>query len=181
DVFTASELLRLQQGAMSTALAQPMPADAATRANIEKLHKASDAAFRDTHERSIAEAGGPVPNLTRIRGAWRAYEKRYGEAMASLDKPLAARPANMQEDWQNSANEMVIAMNLRTRERSMYIADTSALNNELTKVIRLVWAVRETIGRDRRRVAEAIIKGEKLTSEQLQQFAEQDGNNAYPW
>jgi signal transduction histidine kinase len=181
DVFTASEQLRLQQGAMSTALAQPMPMDAVTRANIEQLHKASDAAFRDTHERSIAEAGGPVPNLTRIRGAWRAYEKRYGEALASLDKPLAARPANMQEDWQNSANEMVIAMNLRTRERSMYIADTSALNNELTKVIRLVWAVRETIGRDRRRIAEAIIKGEKLSSEQLQQFAEQDGNNAYPW
>src|SRR6202012_2873966 len=154
---------------------QPAPADAVTRANIERLHEISDKAFRETHARSIAEADGPVPNLPRIRQAWYAYEKSYAEALANLDKPLAARPAHLPQDWHDSANDMVVAMNLRTRERSMYIADTSALNNEMTKVIRLVWAVRETVGRDRGHIAEAIIKGKKLTSEQLQQFAEQYG------
>ena len=118
DVFTASEQLRLQQGAMSTALVQPAPADAATRANIERLHEISDKAFRETHARSIAEADGPVPNLPRIRQAWYAYEKSYAEALANLDKPLAARPAHLPQDWHDSANDMVVAMNSMNCARS---------------------------------------------------------------
>jgi signal transduction histidine kinase len=181
QVFTAAEMLRLQQGALSTALAEPDPFAAAERAGIQRLHKQSEDAINTTYRRSLDEAGGAVPNLPQIRRAWALYEKRYGEALASLDKPLAARPANIREDWQNASNGMVAAINLRTRQRSMYIADTSALNNEMTKVIRMVWAVRETVGHDRLRIAEAIIKGKSLTSEQLQQFAEQYGNTSYPW
>jgi signal transduction histidine kinase len=181
QVFTAAEMLRLQQGALSTALAEPEPIDAADRANIERLHQQSDGAIHDTYQRSLAEADGAVPNLVRIRGVYTLYEASYAEALASLDKPLAARPAGIREDWQQASNGMVAVINLRTRQRSMYIADTSALNNEMTKVIRMVWAVRETVGHDRLRIAEAIIKGKSLTSQQLQQFAEQYGNTSYPW
>ena len=181
DVFAAEEVLRLQQGAVTTALMQPAPADAATRAAIVALHKAADAAISATRERSSVEAGGPIPNLARIRQARQLYQKNYAEALRSLSLPFAARPASLSEDWPGSVAGLVTAINLRTRQRSMFIADASALNNELTKVIRLVWAVRETVGLDRRHIAEVIIAGKKLTSEQLQQFAEQEGNTAYPW
>ena len=63
----------------------------------------------------------------------------------------------------------------------MYIADASAFNNEMTKIIRMAWSMREMLGRDRRLIAEAIIRGQALTSAQLQQFAEQEGNLNYPW
>ncbi len=181
DVFAAQEVLRFEQGEMSTALAQSAPADAATRATIENLHRAAEAALRKTHQSSSVEADGPIANLPKIAGAWTVYKKYYADALASLGQPLAARPAHVESDWSESVNGMVGAINMRTRVRSMYIADASAFNNEMTKIIRMVWSMRETLGRDRRHIAEAIISNRKLTSEQLQQFAEQDGNVNYPW
>ena len=84
-------------------------------------------------------------------------------------------------DWSSGDERLVAAINLRTRVRSMYIADASAFNNEMTKIIRMVWSMREILGRDRLLIAEAIINGNRLTSDQLQQFAEQEGNLNYPW
>ena len=181
DVFAAQEALRFEQGAMSTALAQSGPVDEATRATIENLHRATEAALRKTHQSSRVEADGPIANLPKIAGAWTVYKKYYADALASLSQPLAARPAHIESEWSESVNGMVGAINMRTRVRSMYIADASAFNNEMTKIIRMVWSMRETLGRDRRHIAEAIISNRKLTSEQLQQFAEQDGNLNYPW
>ena len=181
DVFATQEALRFEQGEMSTALEQSGPADVTTRANIENMHKAAEKALSETHQRSSVEADGPIRNRTKIRQARTLYEKRHADALASLGQPLAARPARLQGDWSDSVNGIVAAINLRTRERSLYIADASAFNNEMTKVIRLVWAIRETVGRDRRRIAEAIINGKRLTSDQLQQFAEQGGSVNYPW
>ena len=181
DDFAAEEALRLQQGVINMAMAKPSPADPATRANIQRLHDAADAAVRASHKTASAEAAGPIPNSARIRQAKALYEKRYAEALASLSHPLASRTARLDTDWSDSVNGLVSMLNMRTRERSMYIANSSAMNNELTKVIRLIWSVRETTGRDRRNVAQAMIAGKKLTSEQLQRFAEQDGNAGYPW
>ena len=181
DVFAAQEALRFEQGEISTTLAQPAPADAQTRAKIETLHRAAEKMLRETHQRSSVEADGPVPNLSKIRQAWTVYEKNYADAMAGLSQPLAARSPRLQADWFASMNALVAAINMRTRVRSMYIADASAYNNEMTKIIRMAWSMRESLGRDRRLIAEAIISERKLTSEQLQQFAEQEGNLNYPW
>ncbi len=78
-------------------------------------------------------------------------------------------------------NALVAVINMRTRVRSMYIADTSAFNNETTKIIRMAWSMREILGPDRQLIAEAIITGRTITSEQLQQFAEKEGYLNYPW
>ena len=56
---------------------------------------------------------------------------------------MAARPAHVESEWSESVNGMVGAINMRTRVRSMYIADASAFNNEMTKIIRMVWSTRE--------------------------------------
>ncbi|MGZ5920378.1 MAG: ATP-binding protein [Rhizomicrobium sp.] len=181
DVFAAQEALRFEQGEMNAALLQSQPVDAKIRADIERLHRASEKALRETHQRSSVEADGPIPNLSKIVQSGTAYQKSYAAAMASLGQPLMSRPARLQEDWSLAINDLVAAINLRTRVRSMYIADASAFNNEMTKIIRMVWSMRETVGRDRRFIAEALISGRKLTSEQLQQFAEQEGNLNYPW
>jgi signal transduction histidine kinase len=63
----------------------------------------------------------------------------------------------------------------------MYIADSTAANNEMTKIIRIVWAMRNTAGKDRRYLADAMILGKKITSQELQDFAEQEGNIDSPW
>ena len=181
DVFAAQEALRFEQGEMSVALLQPQPVDAKTRANIERLHRVSAGALFETHQRSSVEADGPIPNLSKIVQSGTAYEKNYADAMAGLSQPLAARAPRLQANWFASMNALVAAINMRTRVRSMYIADASAYNNEMTKIIRMVWSMREILGRDRLLIAEAIIGGHKLTSEQLQQFAEQEGNLNYPW
>jgi signal transduction histidine kinase len=181
DVFAALEALRFEQGEMSTALGQSAPADAAARAQIERLHQRSERALLETHQSSSLEADGPIPNLSKIIQAGTAYRKIYAESLSSLSQPLAKRPPRLQEDWSTAINGVVAVINMRTRIRSMYIADASAFNNEMTKIIRMVWSMRETVGRDRRLIAEAVISGRKLTSEQLQQFAEQEGNLNYPW
>ena len=145
-----------------------MPADAATLAGIKSLHRRADAAIHATHKAAAAESGGPIPNSARIKAAFAQYEDRYAQALAALSHPLAARPESLNQDWLDAVNGMVAAINLRTRERSMYIADSSAMNNEMTKIIRIVWSVRETVGSDRRRIAEAVISGRKLTPQALQ-------------
>ena len=181
DVFAAQEALRFEQGELTTALSLESPPDAATRAKLQNLHKKSERALRETHQDSSLESDGTVPNLTKIRTAWTLYEKRYGEAMAQLDRPLPQRAAAIRADWPQAMNGLVEAINLRTRVRSMYIADASALNNEMTKIIRMAWSMREILGRDRLLVAQAIISGRQLSSDELQQFAEEEGNLNYPW
>src|SRR5579872_6284144 len=79
DVFAAQEALRFEQGEITTALSLDNPLDAPTRAKFEKLHSRSERALRETHQDSQAESDGEVPNLPKIRAAWRIYEKRYGE------------------------------------------------------------------------------------------------------
>ena len=181
EVFAALEALRLEQGEMGVALAQPLPADAATLAKIQRLHARSLDVLQEAHTRADLEADGPIPNLAKILRTGDAYRKRYAQALASLHRPLSARPPAIQAEWQSDMNAVVAVINARTRMRSMYIADASAFNNETTKIIRMAWSMREILGRDRRFLAEAITSGRKLTSEQLQQFAEQEGNINYPW
>ncbi|MBN9546379.1 MAG: HAMP domain-containing histidine kinase [Alphaproteobacteria bacterium] len=181
EVFAALEALRLEQGEMGVALAQSQPADAATFAKVERLHARSLQALEETRARSNLEADGPIPNLPKILQAGDAYRNRYAQALASLYRPLSERRLALQSEWQATMNALVAVINSRTRIRSMYIADASAFNNETTKIIRMAWSMREILGRDRRLIAEAIISGQKLTSVQLQQFAEQEGNLNYPW
>jgi signal transduction histidine kinase len=177
----AQELLRREQGAIDTALSEPMPANAATLANIKNLHRQTENAIHATHKAAAAESGGPIPNSAKIKTAMARYEDGYAKALAALSHPLAARPEDLNRRWLDAVNGMVDAINLRTRERSMYIADSSAMNNELMKVVNIVWLARETVGRDRRLVSEAIISGKQLTPQALQQLAERDGNINTPW
>jgi signal transduction histidine kinase len=181
DVFAALESLRLEQGEVGVALAQPQPVDAKTFAKIEGLHKKSLQVLEETRNRADIESNGPIPNLSKILKAGDAYRKLYAEATTSLQKPLSARRPGLYGEWHATMNGLVAVLNARTRVRSVYIADASAFNNETTKIIRMAWSMREILGRDRRLLAEAITSDRKLTSEQLQMFAEQEGNLNYPW
>jgi signal transduction histidine kinase len=181
NVFAALEAVRLEQGKISIALAHTEPADLATRAKIEELHKNSLLALEHTHDSANVEADGPIPNLAKILRTGDNYRAKYAEALSGLRQPLRGRPASLRREWLDSMNALVAVINMRTRVRSMYIADTSAFNNETTKIIRMAWSMREILGPDRQLIAEAIITGRTITSEQLQQFAEKEGNLNYPW
>jgi signal transduction histidine kinase len=181
EVFAAQEALRLEQGEMITALAWPQPNDGATLAKLRVQHGVVDRALRQMTQSASIEADGPAPDQDKIDRAWAVYDESHADAMAALAHPLRDRPAHLQADWATSVNGLVAAINLRTRIRSMSIADASAFNNEMTKLIRMAWSMRETLGRDRRLIAEAIILGRNLSSRKLQQFAEQEGNLNYPW
>ena len=181
DVFSTLEALRLEQGEIGTALLMPGPVDPAMRARLVKLHKASGEARARTRRSSRLEADGPTENGAKIAQRAEIFEKRYAEAMALLAKPITMRPEAFHREWTAAVNDMIDAVNRRTRVRSVYIAGASAFNNEMTKLIRMTWSMREIVGRDRTLVAAAMINNRKLTSEQLQQFAEQEGNLNYPW
>jgi signal transduction histidine kinase len=181
DVFATLEALRLEQGEMTTALALRSPDNGAALASLEKLHRTAAQALTATKQSASIEANGPIPNIREIGKALAVYNATYAAAIAGLKLPPRERSADLQSRWTRDANALVAAINLRTRIRSMYIADASAFNNETTKIIRMAWSMRETLGRDRRQIAEAIIAGRPVTSRQLQQFAEQEGNMNYPW
>lgn len=181
-VYNAEDALRSEQGAMNTALTNRSPANARVLNLIQSLHADAMNAMTATHDSSLAELDGrPNPNGAHIRVALTLYTERYAQAFAALRLPGDQRPANMGQDWTNAVNGASLAINLRTRERSMYIADSSSFNNEMTKIIRIAWAMRETAGRDRRRIADAMIVKQKITSQELQDFAEQEGNINSPW
>ncbi len=182
NVYVAEDALRSEQGAMNTALTMPTPANGRVKALVQRLHGEAMAAISATHDSSIAESGGrPNPNGPRIKRALTVYTQRYAEAMRALNLAAKDRPASIGEDWSTAVNDAAVVINLRTRERSMYIADASAFTNEMTKVIRIVWGMRDTAGRDRRRVANAMVVNHKITSQELQDFAEQEGNVDSPW
>jgi len=181
-VYNAEDALRSEQGAMNTALTMRLPANARIMDLVQRLHADTLKAITATRDSSLAEAGGrPNPNNVHIRDAVTLYTKRYAEALSALSLPGDQRPGGTGQDWNGAVNGASLAINLRTRERSMYVADSSAFNNEMTKLIRIVWAMRETAGHDRRRIADAMIVKQKITSQELQDFAEQEGNINSPW
>src|SRR6185503_19523468 len=110
------------------------------------------------------EADGSIPNLPKILKTGELYRAQYAQAQANIARPMADRPPGLRDAWYETMNGLVAVINMRTRVRSMYIADASASNNEMTKIIRMAWSMREILGRDRRQLAEFIIARRKLTS-----------------
>ena len=182
NVYIAEDALRSEQGAVNTALTIETPVSPKVKDLLERLHRSANAAISATRDSSRIEAnGGPTPNGAQIRQALVQYEQRYAEVTRLLNLPDEARPKSMSQDWTEAVNGVAAAINLRTRERSMYIADSTPANNELTKIIRIVWAMRDTAGKDRRQLADAMILKKKITTPELQDFAEQEGNIDSPW
>jgi len=182
-VYIAEDALRSEQGAVNTALTVPTPATPKVKDLLQRLHRTADDAITATRDSSRIESNGrrhPF-NGVRIFKALTLYEQRYADIMRVLDLPGSARPLNIGQDWTRAVNEAAVAINLRTRERSMYIADSTSSNNEMTKIIRIVWAMRNTAGKDRRHIADAMIMRQQITSQELQDFAEQEGNIDSPW
>jgi signal transduction histidine kinase len=181
DVYVAEDALRGLQGAMNTALTLPTPHPQVNEM-IARLHVEADGALLATHTSSQTELGGqPNPNRAQLRAALSVYEKTYQEAFHALPLPREQRPESLRGAWIQAVNQASLAINLRTRERSMYIADSSAFNNEMTKVIRLVWGMRNIAGHDRREIANAIVFNRRISTQELQDFAEQEGNINSPW
>jgi signal transduction histidine kinase len=181
NVFAASEALRLEQGEINAALTRPEPADAPMLAKIVQLHRNVEDALRRTHESANLEANGNIPDLAPILRAGTHYRLEYAKALMNIRRPVANRTAMARNEWSESVNVVLALVNKHTRERSMYIADASALNNEMTKIVRMAWSMREVIGLDRVLLADAINNRQRISSEQLQKFAEQEGNLNYPW
>jgi signal transduction histidine kinase len=181
-VYLAEDALRSEQGSVNTALTLQQPVSPPLKELIQRLHKNAAAAIAAAYDSSRAESGGgPTPNGARIRRDLLAYEQRHAEVMRALNLPGEQRPTAISKDWTEAVNGAAAAINLRTRERSMYIADSSAFNNEMTKIIRIVWAMRDTVGKDRRHIADAMFIQQKITSQELQDFAEEEGNINSPW
>jgi signal transduction histidine kinase len=181
DVYIAEDALRSEQGAVNTALTIEAPVGPRVKDLLERLHHAAAAAILAARDSSHVESGGPTPNGAHIRQTLLQYEQRYAEVMRVLNLPGEARPKSTGPDWTGAVNGAAAAINLRTRERSMYIADSTPANNEMTKIIRIVWAMRDTAGKDRRQLADAMILKNRITSQELQDFAEQEGNIDSPW
>jgi signal transduction histidine kinase len=181
-VYLAEDALRSMQGAMNTALRLPDPARPDIKNLLARLHQDEEAGMVATRDSSNIESDGlPNPNGARIRKAHLVLSERYQEAMRALELPREQRPQALTQDWTQAVNGVAAAINLRTRERSMFIADSSAFANEMTKVIRIVWGMRGTAGRDRRLIADAIVMKHKISTQELQDFAEQEGNINSPW
>ena len=181
NVYIAEDALRSEQGAVNTALTMEAPVGPRVKNLLERLHHAATAAILATRDSSRVESSGPPPNVARILQTLAVYEQRYAEIMRALNLPGEARPKSMGPGWTEAVNGAAAAINLRTRERSMYIADSTPANNEMTKIIRIVWAMRDTAGKDRRELANAMILKKKITTQELQDFAEQEGNIDSPW
>jgi len=181
NVYIAEDALRSEQGAVNTALTIEAPVGPRVKDLLERLHRAATAAILATRASSRVESGGPPPNVTSILQTLAVYEQRYAEVMQILNLPGEARPKSMSQNWTEAVNGAAAAINLRTRERSMYIADSTPANNEMTKIIRIVWAMRDTAGKDRRQLADAMILKNRITTQELQDFAAQEGNIDSPW
>ena len=99
DVFAAQEVLRFEQGEMSTALAQSGPADAATRARskISTGPPKPRCAKRIKVQAWKRTARLPICQKSPVHGP--IYEKYHADALASLGRPVTARPANIESDW----------------------------------------------------------------------------------
>lgn len=181
-VYIAEDALRSEQGAMITALTVATPVNPRVKALLESLHDRAAIAAIATRDSSLIESnGGPVPNAARILGARAYYEQCYAEAMRALELPGERRSKSTRQNWIRAVNDLTAAINQRSHERMAYIADSGAFANEMTKIIHVVWQMRDIAGKDRRRVADAMILKRKITSQELQDFAEQEGNLESPW
>ncbi|MGH6827382.1 MAG: HAMP domain-containing protein, partial [Rhizomicrobium sp.] len=181
-VYLAEDALHNVQGAMSTALAVSTPLPMGVKSLVTRLDRDAESAMAATRDSALLESDGRRnSSWTRIHDARRLYQERYREAMLALDMPRGRRRQNLARDWTASVNHVAATINLRTRQRSMDIADSSAFNNEMTKIIRIAWAIRDTAGHDRRVIADAIVLKHRIDAQELQNFAEQEGNINSPW
>ena len=182
DMLLAKDATRIEQGVVSTILAQDEPADLDTVRNLNHLHALSNAALDDLDAQLTPELlkqnGTPFFNIGKER---LAYEKRFVEVMAALTLPKPQRPRQLVANWPATVGSLVVKTDAESAVLSQDLNSFDTFAGEISKIIRVAWLVREGAGMDRRTVAVAIDDGKRLSTDQAQKFSEATGSMGQSW
>jgi signal transduction histidine kinase len=181
DMFLAKEAVRIEQGAVSTALAAFDSATPAIVQDIMQLHR------RSIETLDTMDAGLRRPDIAdgsmraKIVPLRRSYEKNFGATIAALRVPLAQRPRDLSSTWPASVAALVTQIDTSSALLSRDVDNIDPYLSEIAKIIRISWLVRDNAGVDRRQVAVAIGSGQHLSIAARQKFVETDGRIGQSW
>ena len=181
DLFLLRERLRAELTEGSTVLAAPDAANKSTIAFIAQMHAASEAALatlvEDASKRSTISAG----KLHGLLKTQQRYHVLFPDVIAALGKAEADRPPKLRSDWQDSFDALFGEIEDRSDALSSNIASTDVFDYKLIKIATISSNVRAAVGADRRIVAMAIASRHRLSSDELQTYAERVGRISAPW
>ncbi len=178
----AKEQLRIQQGASTTAFETPTPVENATIRHLGELRADSERALNQALAK-LSSSGFPqsATAINNINQAHLAVQENFGALVSSLHKPAAQRPAGLADAWAPSVGTLADALDNAAEKISRDVNSADPFLAEMAKINAVAWAVREAAGTDRRRVGTALVHKERLSPQQLKEFAENSGRLSGPW
>ena len=124
---------------------------------------------------------GVEPVIEELRESRDALNVLRGRIDSALQVPGDRRPASLGVEWIDANGKLFRAIeHLSGRlERELSLGD--AFMGEMIKIKQIAWAVRSDTGDDRLQVREAMVRGPRLSADQLRQFADAAGRIEGMW
>jgi cell cycle sensor histidine kinase DivJ len=176
---STKEDLRIEQGYGNIGLA----------ATIEDVGKG----LAPAHQKAVAALDAAIallardrdPNLAAVGRALAqarpAYLQRYQVVRSALAAPRQDE-TGLDQQWSTAIGDLAAGLDRASKQVEGNIQNSDPLLNEVVKIDRMVWQMREFAGIDRREIGKAIGSAPaRPGADQLQQFARLSGQIDAPW
>ncbi len=181
DMLIAKDDLRAEQGAIMTAMNERALSDTAIIAELKQLHAKSNTAL-DAVLNGLNDKRIPVESnfKTAIETQRLVYQKNF-DAILRLTPQPSESGSNPRQGLGGAISEMVNLMEDQATPLLREVNTVDVYTDEVTKIIRIAWQVREAAGGDRLRVASALSRGAALSADEIRNFSESTGQANSAW
>jgi methyl-accepting chemotaxis protein len=182
DLFNAVQNVRLEQGALNTALVVEGPISGTALRDVRTLRAQFDKNFNS----GMAKLRGfPLPQLPQfaeqIGREKTALVAACAQAEAALRMPLAQRPTDISAKWVASVGAIVDSLDALAGQLESELGSEDAFTVTMVEIKQLAWAARAETGNDRFQIAQAIARKEVISTQQLDQFRLVTGRTDAVW
>ena len=167
---------------MNTGLRTSAVIDRDSQREIERWRAESAKALDSALEKLKAvSVNGVEPVIEEFRESRDALNVLRGRIDLALQVPGDRRPESLGAEWIDTTGKLFRAIeHLSSRlERELSLGDSFMA--DMIKIKQIAWAVRSDSGDDRLHVREAMVRGTRLSADELRQFANAAGRIQGMW
>jgi signal transduction histidine kinase len=172
DLFSAFQEVRLERGSINASLVMPDVIDRETQDEIAGMRlqsaMAMDAALAKIAAIGLGDAQTAIDEM---RASQAAVIALHDELDFALQQPMAQRPAALRAIWTDATRRLGTALDRLSGRLESELSTGDPFIAQMIRIKQIAWDVRSDTGADRLLSREAILRGGKLSPDQLRQFA----------
>ena len=180
DLLTAQDLLRLNQGKVSTALGESPASDPDALRHIlavrPRLQAVLGAVMLTARQHSEL-----APILPTFMAAKSDYDRTSAEILLVLHHASGKSRAALDKQSTRATGALVDVLEKQSIILSNNLDTIDSFMSEMMKVDRIAWRIREDAGTGRHEVVDLLAAGTRPTAQQLARISEIDGRISAPW